>query len=392
MIDTLQPYPDGLLQAMFEALREAGLELTLDQYSLLRRAVLLGYGGGWDDLKRLCRLLWVKPSSHYDGDVFDRAFDAFVEQHQLVPVRDDLSPQSELIEPPLVSEPPSESALDPTMSERSLPQVPPRKTTSQQSDDAGKVPTAFKSSDSVPHIPSQYAFKLRPTSLPLQATTVPAQWQALRQPLPVSRDDELDLSATVDQILQEGIFSDVVLRPVLARRAELLLLVDDASPMMPFRPALQPLIDAITEDRITPAQIYRFTRFPDDYLYDWQRSTRAIPMTTVLERAHQNRTIALIWSDSGAATDSIDAIYETNMYRFLRQLALNVRVLFWLNPLPASRWMDTSAQQLARMLDGRMMPLGQDMWRELTRQMLNPQGVYLQPYLCTESAAFEEVL
>jgi hypothetical protein len=57
--------------ALFHHLRAAGMMLTPEQYDLLRQAIAYGYGiGTWDDLRRLCRLLWVKPSPNYDAEIF----------------------------------------------------------------------------------------------------------------------------------------------------------------------------------------------------------------------------------------------------------------------------------------------------------------------------------
>jgi uncharacterized protein with von Willebrand factor type A (vWA) domain len=385
MADGEHRWPDALLQEVFEALRQAGVQLTLDQYALLRQAVQTGYGlGGWDDLKQICRLLWVKPSQSYDSEVFDRAFEAYVQQQQNAPLT---TAQASESASSLEHSEPQEPA--PETTHRRLPQVPPGRATAQTSDEARDVPTAVKTQAQEFKAPLRHRFKLRPERLPLKPSSVQAHWHALRRPLPISHDYELDLNATVDQILQDGVFSTVVLRPVLARRAELLLLIDDTSAMVPFRPALQPLIKGIEENQITPAHIYRFTRFPDDYLYDWRHSTRAVPISKVLERAHQNCTIALIWSDGGAATSTMDEIVVAYLYRFLQQLAVNVRSLFWLNPLPPARWTYTNAQDLATILNGRMLHLERAVWRELTRQNLLQQKVYLKPYLAAALAEQE---
>jgi uncharacterized protein with von Willebrand factor type A (vWA) domain len=377
MADGEQRWPDALLQEVFEALRQAGLQLTLDQYALLRQAVQTGYGlGGWDDLKQICRLLWVKPSQNYDSEIFNQAFEAYVQQQRNAPLTTAQASEA--------TSTPEHSGLQepaPETTPRRLPQVPPGRATAETSDGLGQVPTAFRTQERDIKTTPRQRFKLRPERLPLRPTSVQSLWHTLRQPLPTSHDYELDLNATVDQILQDGVFSTVVLRPVLARRAELLLLIDDANAMVPYRPALQPLIKGIEEKQITPAQIYRFTRFPDDYLYDWRHSTRAVPISKVLERAHQNRTIALIWSDGGAATSTMDEIVVAYLYRFLQQLAVNVRSLFWLNPLPPTRWTYTNAQDLATILNGRMLHLERDIWRELARQNLLQQQVYLKPYL-----------
>lgn len=137
----------------------------------------------------------------------------------------------------------------------------------------------------------------------------------------------------------------------------LLLLVDDSDAMLPFAPALQPLIAAVTEHRVTPAALYRFTVYPDDYLYDWDQSFKAMPLATVLTRLHRSRTTALIVSDGGAAPGTNKPGQKQGIATFLEKLLPCIQRLLWLNPLPRERWQGTSAQAIAQALDGRMIPL-----------------------------------
>lgn len=375
-----QFFPNRFLQEIFELLRGAGLELTLDQYALLCQAVDRGYGlGGWHDFKRICRLLWVKPSSRYDSNTFDQVFDGYINCQQSI--SSVLADQIKEITQSLDLPPSDYQSFN---QQQRLPQIPTRRVTSQTSNNTGEILTAIKVDGNEFKL-QKTKFVLTPQKLPLNQSTVRSQWQALRKPTPERGNYELDLEATVDSILQEGVFSDVILRPVIALRAELLLLIDDANTMLPFRPALQPLIDAIESRYVTPAQIYRFTVFPDDYLYHWQESTKAISVSTVLKQSHQNRTIALIWSDGRSTTHNDSDEYVEKMYRFMHRLAPCVRALVWLNPLPKERWSYSSAQTLFNLLNGSMLHLSQDMWSELTRRNQDQREVQLQPYLSSIS-------
>jgi len=162
------------------------------------------------------------------------------------------------------------------------------------------------------------------------------------------------MDATIRRITQEGYFSDVVMRPIKSKRVELIVLVDDGNVMLPFRPALQPLINAIETQQITPATVYRFTTYPDEYLYDWQQPTQAIPFDQVLSRMHVRRTIVLIWGDAGATQPNPSEDHRTGLMTFLTRLSPCVRSLIWLNPLPPHRWVGTLAEEVAYWLDGRM--------------------------------------
>lgn len=125
-----------LLLDLFQELRKAGMALTLEQYDLLRKAVTQGYGlGGWQDIKRVCRLLWVKPCANYDGKIFDLTFERYIQQHHdKMPV------------PLPAKEPKPPQALKPLSN---LPQIPPRipprsKSPSTEERDKVQVPAAVK--------------------------------------------------------------------------------------------------------------------------------------------------------------------------------------------------------------------------------------------------------
>ena len=208
---------------------------------------------------------------------------------------------------------------------------------------------------------------LTPRDLPLSRRSVLDSWRFLQRPRRQGTRQELDLQATIDRISQEGYFSDVVMRPVRSKRAELLVLVDDSNGMIPFRPAIEPLVTAIQSRQVSPAQLYRFTTYPDDYLYDWQVPSRAVPLDQVLSRLHPRRTIVAIWSEGGATRRS-EAVksqwqeHRQGLIQFLDRLRPCVGRLIWLNPLPPERWPGTLAGELACLLDGRMIqPGGQDL-------------------------------
>ena len=360
-----------LLLDLFRKLQDAGMALTLEQYELLRKAVAQGYGlGGWQDIKRVCRLLWVKPCANYDGKIFDLTFERYIKQHH-----DKMPVQSALLvsEPPKPKKPPS-----------NLPQIPPRipprsKSPSTEKQGKGQVPAAVETGTTPnPKKPVSTPFEdakkgkefhFKPTDFPIQLQDVQVSWRLLRQAKQVGLDYELDLEATLVQIEQEGIFSDVVMRPVRTRRAELLLLIDDSSAMIPFFPALDPFIQAIKEARITPARIYRFTSYPDEYLYYWHHPTQAEPLTSLLPKLHRHRTVALIFSDAGSATATYSQERIQGILKFLTALSPCVRQIIWLNPLPSQRWEQTSAWTIDAVLNGKMLTYEPASLQRATREI-----------------------
>lgn len=352
---------DSLLFDLFQKLRDAGMDLTLEQYDLLRQAVNQGYGlGGWQDLRRICRLLWVKPCANYDGKLFDTTFDSYVQQHHAkMPVKPSKTPELKPTETTLPKKPPS-----------NLPQIPPRRKPSTQQPGEVQVPVAVQTSPaSTKFQDARDNFHLIPTDFPIQLQDVQIAWRLLRRTVQVGLDYELDMEATLYQIQREGICTDMVMRPVRIRRAELLLLIDDSPAMIPFFPTLQPFIQAIADARITPARIYRFTSYPDEYLYDWYRPSQAEPLTELLPKLHRNRTIVLILSDAGAATATNSQERIEGISNFLTALSCCIRQLIWLNPLPPPRWEQTSAWTINDVLNGKMLTYEPASLRTATREI-----------------------
>jgi uncharacterized protein with von Willebrand factor type A (vWA) domain len=361
---------DSLFLDLFEKLRQAGMALTLEQYDLLRQAIHQGYGlGGWEDLKRVCRLLWVKPSANYDADIFDRTFDRYIQQHHAkMPVE---------TAPILIEKTPSS-----TKPPQNLPQIPPRKrgVPSHQRTGEVKVPVAIQTPPPSPSTPknTENDFHFTPKDFPIELQDVQMAWRLLRRSVRVEGNYELDIEATLYKIEQEGIFTDVEMRPARIRRTELLLLIDDSPAMIPFFHALQPFIQAIEKAWITPARIYRFTSYPDEYLYDWYRPTKAEPLTNLLPRLHRNRTIVLILSDAGAATKTYSYERIEGMTKFFTALSPCIRQLIWLNPLPQDRWKQTSAWTIDAVLNGKMLSYQTPSLLSAARE--NPQESMISPW------------
>ncbi|MBE7385174.1 MAG: hypothetical protein F6J95_027675 [Leptolyngbya sp. SIO1E4] len=361
---------------LFQRLQQAGMKLSPEQYDLLRQALSKGFGlenwegQNWDDLRQVCRVLWVKPSRNYDAQAFETVFDHYVEQK----CREIRSHQRREVKP-------TPTPAKPQRPTRQLPQVPPRKMPmSQPSLEEAKAPVAIKTGlAGLPEVANTDDLVLTPTQLPLPQRTVLDSWRLLRRPLREGIRHELDLEATIRQITQEGYFSDVVMRPVKSKRVELMVLVDDSNVMLPFRPALQPLVEAIENHQITPATLYRFTTFPDEYVYDWQTPTRAVPLDRVLSRMHPRRTIVLIWGDAGATqTNPVDG-HRQGLMTFLTRLSPCIRSLIWLNPLPPQRWSGTLAAEVAYWLDGRMTHLSVPEMLALAKQPASDDRLFLRP-------------
>ncbi len=347
---------------LFLRLRAAGMPLSPEQYDLLRQSLDQGIGlGGWDDLQRICRCLWLKQPPHSpEAKTFDRVFNEYRQQSLPTPSRRDEQP---FVPPPPQPQPPPIPQPTPWP-----PPIPPRKKTpdSQAQPDPKaheKAPVAVRAEAKPEAMSNLHPFRLEPRDLPVSLEQVQMSWRMLRRPVAEGPARELDLEATLRRIGSEGLFGDVVLRPVRRRRAELLLLVDEAGAMVPFRPALGPLRRAMQERRVSPGVEYRFTAYPEEYVYDPQNRGQALPLRQVVSRLHEKRTVVMIWSDGGAATRRYSEERVRQTIAFLGRLLPCVRQVIWLNPLPRERWAESSAaaidQYLAATPTGQMIPFSE---------------------------------
>jgi uncharacterized protein len=335
---------------LFQQLRAAGMKLTIDEYDSLRQALDEGFGlEGWDDLRDICRMLWVKPTFDDAAEIFEQVFDAYQIQYQQQ-MEDWFDKQQQSNNPQPLREIPL--GILPTIPLRELAGRSEPETQTDKDKPTGYGIDAVKHDRPKPaKPPREYLVKV-----PISSEDMKRTWQRLRRPIADARLQELDMAATVERIGREGIFSDVVRRPVMQKKAELLLLIDDSNAMLPFAPVIQPLIQMVQERRIAPSQIYRFNQYPTDYLYDWQRPLRGMPLSKVLGRLNRLRTVVMIVSDAGAASPLYSPERVARTGKFLSRLLPCVREVLWLNPLPEERWDGTTASQVQVALAGRMVP------------------------------------
>ena len=346
---------------LFQAYR-ARFQLSIAQYDDLRQALACGFGlGGWDSLRLVCRALWCKqvPGSPLYQE-FDRLFDAYVRQYTGQFTEPSPAPTPAPTSSP-VSPPPS-SAI-PTLGQ--LPTLPPRNRidpTPQVDSVLAQVPSAMQSPGSGPVQPggnNTVPIEINPSQLPITTAEVRSLWRSLRVRVRSSRQQEVDLGATLAAIEREGIYADVVLRPVLTRKTEALILVDTHNAMIPYRPAIQPLLKAVDDRWIDPAERYYFTAYPDNYLFEWDRPTQAQSLGRILPRLHSSRTVVMVISDAGAAMGDRSPERVEGVETWLKQMGPSVRQVLWINPVPAQRWARSAAEKIAALPGLDMMALDQ---------------------------------
>ena len=346
-----------LLQELFQLAQTEGMHLTLTHYQALLLAVELGYGlGGWSDLHRVCHRLWVNPHPHYSSAALDRALIQFRQRHPQV-----------IVERPHAKSHVRDSSPEPPPLHR-WPQLPPGKVpdpVDPRTD--GKGLAGVQTTEAWPTSPrGASGFQITPSQFPMTAPELQDGWRRIKHHQRVqSTELELDIEASLNAIMTQGLGAALVFRQVFQRGLELVLLLDDSVVMHPYHVALDPLFEMIVQKRIDPVQKYRFAHYPGRSFAPWDAPTQLQPLDTLLVRWTPRKTIVLIWSDAGAAPGSGDRHRLPKTLQFLQRVLPSIRQLIWLNPLPESRWQGTPAQAIAQLLNGRMVGLSPQSWTQM---------------------------
>jgi uncharacterized protein len=177
-------------------------------------------------------------------------------------------------------------------------------------------------------------------------------WRSLRRYQLTGPATAVDVAATIDRVSRQGFFLAPVYRPERRNQAGLLLLVDRNGSMTPFHHFTRDLVEtacyesALEPDRVEVAYFHNVPAasvFRDTYL------TQPIPLTQILDRCDRNTGVILV-SDAGSARGERRSSRIRATIRILRQIRQQTAAIVWLNPMPESRWVDTTAQILLHLV------------------------------------------
>jgi uncharacterized protein len=352
---------DRPLLQLFERLRAAGMRLTIEQYDLLRQSLGLRYGLDWGALERVCRLLWVKPSVDYDGEVFTREFRRWRSQHQQG--FQDVVALTQVVETPVLEVPLG-----------MLPTLPLRRWERQK---AEPKPTLVPQSTARSEMREEEGLgaiaeptgkrrrrdrRFEPEDLPITGEVVKRWWKTLRRPVVDPRRLELDWRGTLAQIERRGVLDELVMRPRVRAQTAVLVLLDEGAGMVPYAPAWRPVVEAIANFG-TEARCYRFSCSDGESLYEWENELVAVPVSGVAMELHPERSVVVILSDGETGDREMPRPLET----LLTGLGRSAQRILWLNPMPEVLWSGTTAESVSRWLaqsgHGEMVPFEVGRWR-----------------------------
>lgn len=186
---------------------------------------------------------------------------------------------------------------------------------------------------------------------PLTQRQMKQSWRYLRKLVRDGAPVELDLKATLDQVGRQGFLLNPVLVPRRVNRTELMLLIDQDGSMTPFHLLSQRLVDtALKGGRLAKAEAYYFHNCPSDYLYRDPYHQDAVTIQDWLLSIKPSRTCILVVSDAGAARGGLSSERYIRTQNFIKLMRQRGRYIAWLNPMPKSRWADTTAGEIARII------------------------------------------
>ncbi|MET0300041.1 MAG: hypothetical protein ABW036_09770 [Flavitalea sp.] len=217
--------------------------------------------------------------------------------------------------------------------------------------------------------------------LPVSRRQMVKGWQFLRRKETGGRSDELDINGTIRQIAKDGTFITPKYHPGTKNREDaIIILADYRGSMVAFHEMTDRLIQSAKVGGGHPnVPVYYFHNFPVGHVYRNQNMTDPVDLHAALRHANRNFTLAFVISDAGAARGRDAAGAETrfrNTGFLLEKLNNSCAHTIWLNPMPAHRWKNTTAELISEEVF-LMSPLMesnsynfQDMMRTILKQKL----------------------
>lgn len=344
-----------LLLDIFLLLRQKGINLTLEQYYTMLRALEGGFGlENIQAFERLCCSLWIR--SPEEKEIFLECLH-----------RDDLEKAMAQINPQdltttSVTQAEIKREIKPvkeseTQKQNNIYQTNKTGANSDQSlynqpKELKKIePAAIRQprySQSFSKQPQSYK-KIKIRDFPVTPRVVQQSLRSLGAKIK-TESLEIDMESTVKSFSQEGFMVKPVTRQEWVTQLKLLIMVDKNSCMKPFAPLIEEFLKILSDMECSNLLIYYFTAYPGDYLYYLDPQMNSKRISQVWDEISGQNILGVILSDGGAANREYSKKRLDKTKDFLRELSGKVKKVIWLNPTPKNRWTDTSAIEIAKIV------------------------------------------
>lgn len=341
---------------LFQKLREP-LSLQPEQYLWLLQAMKKGFGcRDVDDLKSICRLLWLKSVDSEAEKKFETIFNQYLQENKkiIADTTTQLSPQTQTkdITDKISHNSQKGKILPPSYQPARNKPIIPQKTVSQV-----RLTSAYQTNSPIDITESKQGYILRVSDFPFLERQTRHSWLRLRQPLRRGKTPEIDIPATVQKIGRYGICLEPEYKPQRLNQTKLIFLEDIEGSMIPFRPILERLFDTVETKKFASVNRYYFRNCPRDFVYLQPKGTKVLPLEQL--PLNPENTVLVIISDAGAARGGYNPKRVEMTQALLEKLQPCVKSLFWLNPMPSIRWTGTTAAAIYELLEGQMFELPQ---------------------------------
>jgi uncharacterized protein with von Willebrand factor type A (vWA) domain len=184
---------------------------------------------------------------------------------------------------------------------------------------------------------------------PLTPRAMAYGWQYLKRMRADGSLTVVDMEATIARIARHGYFTAPVYRRKLRHHGRVVLLIDRRGSMAPFHQLTDDLLmTARRAPTIEQAQAFFFHDVMSGTLYADPLLNEPLTPEECLRDCVPG-TGLLVVSDAGSARGNLDSDRVLATVEMIAALRRHTPRLAWLNPMPPSRWIRTSAQLIRRL-------------------------------------------
>lgn len=177
-------------------------------------------------------------------------------------------------------------------------------------------------------------------------------WSRLAQWRRKGYTTEMDLEATISEVVRTGYFREIQFKRRLVPHGKLILLVDCSPRMEVFASYLNILKSSLKDAGLNRLSIYSFNWLPKvsedriEVLPEEGYGERINLGNNAFRISSGMNTRLLVFSDAGAATGRLDLQYIEKVLELQVLLNRLTSSIIWINPLPENRWKDSSAEYI----------------------------------------------
>jgi len=354
---------------VFSELRLLDFQIGVQEYALALKALSGGFGScSRRDLIFMCQTIWGKTreeqvkiagviNKFLPEELTADQFKQIVAQFEKAEADSGKKENSQKEKPAEPSETKNRSTVS-SESEKDRPsQLPEDKSKKESGQKKENAQDSFSgSTETIPGgadigSPETEIFQLDPEFdftgiLPITRRQMKRAWRSYRRLQRTGTPKVLDIRKTIEQIYHTGSIANLILVPHRSNMARLLIFADEDGSMTPFRYIIRELLDSAMHSGFAKAAVLYFHNVPEDGVFDDSLLTSRIEIDNVLA-TFRNEGILII-SDAGSARGGYNMDRAESTFVFIQRIKSFTLNIAWLNPTPADRWDDTTADLICK--------------------------------------------